>query len=885
MTSRSARPLPRRVAVEGITATLLVRMMTQPSVSNRPIVRSSRLLHARRQFTRASLMLLLGAGVSSMRANDTPDTGTISGTVLTQDGATPLSNARVTLTPLGEADNGASERRDVEFRSRLSVTGADGSYEFADVPIGLYRLVIRHIGYRSVALEVHLKATSPIAVSAALELLPIYLEPVEVRTTAAAPYGRRNVGDDDYDGGRVNVERWRQRAFVTSDARTVTHQDVLQAITLGAPDVFRALQAVPGVGTRDDWTAEAWVRGAPWGQTRTYFDGLPLFNPLHAGGVTSAVNADAIGSVMFFPGVRSVALGEGAAGVVSITSRPAGGRGDLRGFGTLSLLGGGVTLEKRFAKGRVGTMVGARLSKFQFSASDLEPTESTIGELELPDDYTDLVGRVDVDLGKGWQVESSGLWERDRVHEALENGPTRNAFGWGNTAVRVTLDGTATPAIRTRHTIGFSRLDLDVRRTDTASNVDRFNDVGASPTQPASDGDVGYLTVSGEVGSVGFGDGDPGWRVGYQVARQWSRYRGAPVSPFPIQTVRGSAAMDQRLTVAGVWGETRWVPTTRLRVLGGLRVDGSGPIRSASKIRFAPQLSARYTLFDRLSLAAGAGRTYQYQQPLAPVGLTVGPGLPVGQVWLVAGRNTPALHTDMVTLGAESWFDAEWLASFTVFARRTAGVAIIDPTPGRITDRSTVVEGKDFARGVETSVRRLAGPWTFSIGYGYGVAETEAEGMRFPSTSDRRHTFDVSARWRALSSLFGGRLNLGGAYAASSGAPYTRVFPGLANCDRNADACVEVVPDLQGTPNGARAPWYSSFDVMVDWSRGFSRWRFGTFLQVLNVLNRDNAVTYTVRRSGPCTRTSLDAPLCSPSADRFFNGRPPKAAFGLRVQF
>lgn len=341
---------------------------------------------------------LLAASPLAAQTVSLSDMGAISGTVLAADGAIPLAHATVLLTSV--RPNGPTPAAVSDAPTRATITGRDGTYRFPDVSVGVYRLTIKRIGYKPASLEVQLRQSSPVTVSAVLELAPIYLEPVEVRTMVD-PYRRSEATDDELDLGRIGLERWRQSAFLESDVRIIDHRDVLDAITLAEPDAIRALQRLPGVATRDDWTAEAWVRGAPWGQTRIYFDGLPLINPLHAGGLTSAINPDVIGSVTFVPGVRSVALGEGSAGVVSLTSRPAGAREGFHGTAGMSLLGGGLTVGRRFDERRVGVLVGGRRSALQVPVTgDLEPAAPGGGELELPDNYMDVVGRVDLDLGR-----------------------------------------------------------------------------------------------------------------------------------------------------------------------------------------------------------------------------------------------------------------------------------------------------------------------------------------------------------------------------------------------------------------------------------------------------------------------------------------------------
>ena len=153
---------------------------------------------------------------------------------------------------------------------------------------------------------------------------------------------------------RVRAERERQDRFLTSDTRGLTRADVQEAVTLGEADLFRALQRVPGVGTRDEYTAELRVRGGSWDQTAVYFDGVPLFNPLHGTGLLSAVTTDAVGAAFLHAGVQPAELRSAGAGVVTATRAGWGG-----GAGQLSLfhplLGGTLRVSAEgegFARGR-----------------------------------------------------------------------------------------------------------------------------------------------------------------------------------------------------------------------------------------------------------------------------------------------------------------------------------------------------------------------------------------------------------------------------------------------------------------------------------------------------------------------------------------------------
>jgi hypothetical protein len=115
----------------------------------------------------------------------------------------------------------------------------------------------------------------------------------------------RTASRADDDAARRGAERLRVARLIEGDARVVTEGDVRDAVALAEPDLFRTLQRLPGVAARDDYAAGLWTaRRAVGPDARVLFDDVPLFNPLHAAGMVSAVNTDALGGVVFHPGVQ-----------------------------------------------------------------------------------------------------------------------------------------------------------------------------------------------------------------------------------------------------------------------------------------------------------------------------------------------------------------------------------------------------------------------------------------------------------------------------------------------------------------------------------------------------------------------------------------------------
>jgi Carboxypeptidase regulatory-like domain len=201
----------------------------------------------------------------------------ITGSVIDAGTGVPLARSTVSLSSstgfgvLSSARTGASSFA----LARTTTTTDSGSYRFADLPVGAYRIRVQRVGYEPATITVELGETGTSPISIGLVVLPVRLHAIEVRATGAGASGadRRSMTSDD----RVRAARARQGEFLSTDVRVLTIDDVAESATLGGGDVLRALQRLPGVTQLDDWSAKLWVRGNRWDHNRMYYDGLPLF--------------------------------------------------------------------------------------------------------------------------------------------------------------------------------------------------------------------------------------------------------------------------------------------------------------------------------------------------------------------------------------------------------------------------------------------------------------------------------------------------------------------------------------------------------------------------------------------------------------------------------
>lgn len=338
-------------------------------------------------------------------------------------------------------------------------------------------------------------------------------------------------------------------------------------------------------------------------------------------------------------------------------------------------------------------------------------------------------------------------------------------------------------------------------------------------------------------------------------------------------------AYARDLIVAAVWGNVRMAPGARVQLDAGLRLEGGDVIANGAAVRAAPRLAMRVALSDAQSLSLSAGRTWQHAQSIALAGPSIHPAFHATHFWVWADDRAPAIRADIINVGTERWLGRGWLATANAFARFSDGLTLPDPTPGRLGRRPLFVRGSGTARGVELAVRRIGAGWSTALGYTHGTSEIEIARTQYPSSADRRHVLDAMAGVR----VWGG-LRAAAAYTAMTGAPFTRAYSrSPQDCTSFGFGCEDPTGSYIDEHNAERTPDYRSLDVSLLWSRLMHGVDVSAYVQVRNVLGRDNASTYA--GSGPIGRRQAPEGTRILWEDRFESGLPRMPMAGLRVSF
>ena len=772
---------------------------------------------------------------------------TIQGTVVDAAQATPLGGAVLVLTARDAAMAMPSRNGTPQLVSaRTEKSRADGAYAFNDVAVGRYQLRVRRVGYEPETLDIDLTDGSASSkVSIGLVVLPVQLRTLHVKAEVGDQFGGMMDPSAADSGWRAAVVTARQRQFLSSDVRELTNADANEAGSLGEADLLRAFRHVPGVTGFDDSSDELWIRGGQWDQVRVYFDGLPVLDPRHVNGTTSAVGADAIGAAFLHPGVRSVSSGAQGASLIDLRSRAARADSTLSGAAGISFDGssssfpygsGMLSFDQRTADGRLGLTMSGR---------------GSFGNLDFHQEhYSEITGRTDLRAGDGATVELSGLWTQDfHTPENSQNGTT---LGRGTVRFRlgswhlaqsagVSRYAANTPALLFIQADSLSVVSVTGALARVSSSVTSWV-VSGSALRPASTTDS-WLSA------------------GYDVLFERASFA---VPAFALSaTDSSSQSRSTSLPTVSAWAERRWQPRKSLLLEAGLRANVA-LVSDVERVRLAPSLQASYHLGASTRLTAGASRGFEDVQQVFQAGAT--------DVWALGGRRLPLLVADQTSLGIEHWQGESLLLGLNGYARSLTGVLVArQPTDSAeamvpLTDRLTAATVRAY--GAEASVRKLTGRFTGSVSYSLGRATERLDALTVRAPGERLGAFDASGM------LHLGHARFGASYVTMSGAPYrrTRHVPGTG------------VYSLALADTGAYTPLYAprfaSLGISADWTGHIRKTTITPYLSALNVTARANPTVYL----GSCAIV-LSGNVCYDNGALGVRPAPVHANLGLRFVF
>jgi outer membrane receptor protein involved in Fe transport len=235
-----------------------------------------------------------------------------------------------------------------------------------------------------------------------------------------------------------------------------------------------------------------------------------------------------------------------------------------------------------------------------------------------------------------------------------------------------------------------------------------------------------------------------------------------------------------------------------------------------------PRLGARYELASNTVARANAGRIYQSQ------------GIDELQVSDGVATFFPPQRADYISVGLEHTFVNNMELRAEVYDKRLSHlrpryenlVNTLTLVPELHPDRVLLAPTRGRARGLEILLSyRDADPWSWWVGYTWSSAKEHLEGADVFRSWDQRHAVSAGINWSRNDWVASAAL------IHRSGWPTTAVY-------LKDDGDVPVLG--VGARNSSRTSAYRSADVRVERKFTLDRSTVSVFLEVANVLGRDN---------------------------------------------
>ena len=679
-------------------------------------------------------------------------------------------------------------------------------------------------------------------------------------------------------------------------------------------NVFRTLDLLPGVAATDDFGSRLAVRGGTPDQNLTVMDGVEIHNPYRLFGIASAFNPETVESFQLTAGGFGVAYGDRLSSLLIVETRP--GRRDFQGATAVSITDGNVVLEGATPFWDNGTwLFSARRTYFDLVAGALL-------DQNFPS-FTDLQLQAGLDIGSGHRFTVTGLrsvedadldFEGDRPGERVALGSDV-----GNDLASARLDavfgswGTSTTIVswsRNREQLGFEgTIRADARRSNAPDD-----DVAFGLTTIAFDRSVSVRDISvrqafdvqlstEHLVSAGLEIHRLTSGVGFTISGDRNDNEANGSSIFGGSGLPDALQSSLDGTRGGLWVQDTYAPSSRVSVEPGLRVDWSTVNR---RVTVSPRVAGTYALGGGARLRAAFGR---YTQSPGYEKLTQSDFF----IDLSAARELRLLHekaTHVVVgveqdLGADltvrvegyyKRFDDLLVGRLEAEAERLVRISRYDfpedlqdsiPTAPLITSHPTNDAGGD-AYGVDVYLTHTnpAAPLTGWLSYAWGRANRESYGRRYAFEYDRRHAFNAVGRYRLTS-----RWDLAATARLATGFSHTPpvgLRVGAATDDRNRlvpgtdlDGDLIYTVDYGGVENlnSGRLPYYARVDLRATYRRGGATGRWSLYMEVLNLLGRDNPIELEPRLEHD---PDSNMPRLSESAAQGFPRIP---TFGFRLRF
>jgi len=698
----------------------------------------------------------------------------------------------------------------------------NGNFLINEVPVGVYQLNIRMVGYKvKILRQINIAAEQTTQLEIQLESIPIEMGSVTVTRSKRSD-----------EGIKLNPSR-----------RDLIPRDIL-TLAGGGEDIFRSITTMPGVIARSDISAQFYVRGGTPDQNLIIIDDVPVFNPYRLkvlGGPISMFNPDVIEHVELLPGGFAAQYGDKLSSVLIARNRE-GDRFNPHSKASLSLIDMRALAEGPLpGTGEEGSwLISGRRTYYDILLDELADLPAgtifpnfrdfqTKVVYDLSPEQKLRINFIDsreemilVDLEVEGEGEDMDIFEDEEFFTLSNFNDSRlSSVGWVNAFSDVSLSN-----------LTLSRFN-DTWTMDLKSGEYKFIPVIDMRKMEIRE-DLTHILSPEHTLKMGLSISDLITDIGISITMDSSSHY--EQNPDDRRVDDGAIiSRDIRLQNAssstGYYFQDEWkILPPIVSILAGVRGDYSTFTREWV---YSPRFSLSYQINHQLSLQLGWGYYYQ-----APNFVSLYERFERSLEWNLF--ETITLETEMAEhslAGLEFQPNPDYLIKLEGYYKHLDNLVMPpDSLSNFIPDNS----GVGFAYGAEFFLQKLELPKSRISGwlsYSYGVTQEKgSETTYYYRDFDQRHTLSLIGRMRIFKKIF-----LDIQYSYGSGFPWT-----APQRDSLGHAIKDDLDEiLFEEKNSARYPTYERLDFRLSLETTFFNLiETEAYLELINAGQHKNIYEY-----------------------------------------
>ena len=731
------------------------------------------------------------------------------------NGQTGIISGFVTDSSSGESLIGANVF--LQENGQGMATDINGYYIIQEIIPGNYTIMVSYIGFDVSRQLLSIMEDQSVKINIALVEQVVELTEVEV---TAEKFQRRN----NIQPSKINLSPRMMKA----------------APALAEPDLFRTIQALPGVLMTSEYSTGLVIRGGNTDQNLIMLDGITVYNPSHLGGVFSNFIVDGVKEAELIKGAYNAEYGGRLSAVLNVISRE-GNKNEFRGKANLSLLSAQTTLEGPFYKG--AWVLSGRRTYFDLVLPKVLPN---IADNIPPYYFYDIQSHIFSDISA-----------KDRISLSYYSGIDNiifDTFGldgrWGNNTVSAHYRRVFNERLVGNFLIANSQF------------FTRFGLGGSGGL--VSDNGIDDRTLSGDFSW--FKSSESTFKFGIQQKMLGFEYinKFQDSTQFKIKTSPVELASYVKM---------KYDHNNLFIIEPGVRINYYNvyPDSLYPDLR----LGLKYLLTDDRYINFSVGNYHQFistfQDDFNPAIL---------DNWIAADESVAPGKSVQVVLGYEEYIRNIYKIQVEGYYKDLKNLLTYEEkrstTDAEISDESLaeiVTPADGYAYGFELFGQKMTGKLSGWLAYTFSVSRKIMNSIYAKSEQEYYTNWDRTHAFSALGNYqFNKKWEMNWRLALQSGQAFTPILGYYVQ--KFPESPEEVFRTIPGTRNSSRYEPYSRLDVGVVYHAKIGKTNVDFFFQIINTLNRSNTFRKIYSLGSPFNGIDDDGDWVEEDHDDNGNGRP-----------